>query len=322
MGKRHIIFVILVILLASVLVVPGCREEESEVPPPDRMGLSSTLVPDTDFDVYVYIKQQSPTPVLKDIIGAQADVNVVSMSVWGIAAGETYMLSGGLTFTNSTEAADIQGRILEKADIWTYLSQETIYFVHGSGHAVDAFKSAISADNLKYYDDKDALVELGLFPDSAAMKLIGVAVARPTPTLVGVIVRNTPSDVSEILDILLKRANLKIVTAGLYSQRQVDISAIAADPELANILEAEVGILASAVSELPGLVVGPIVKVALETAGYEETVQDGITMYSGYLELGLDEAVPVFFRVEDNRLFVAVSLQESYARLLISNVLE
>jgi hypothetical protein len=72
----------------------------------------------------------------------------------------------------------------------------------------------------------------------------------------------------------------------------------------------------------PGLVVGPIVQTALENAGYEKTVESEFTFYKGHLALGLEEDIPIFFRVEDNRLFVAVSLQESYARLLISNIID
>ena len=324
-SKRHLIFILIISLF---ILVPStglsCEEEKNleETTPPDRMGLSSTLVPDTDFDLYVYIKQESPTVVFKDVIGTPFDIEVVSMSIWGIATEETYALSGGLEFTSTAEATDMYSQVESVTDIWTSLSQETIYFAHGSGNVVNTFTSTISSNIFKYYDDEDAMAELAYFPDSSTTILTGIAIVKPSPTLVNVIVRNTTSDTAALLNVIFNTANLQIITTGLYSQHQINVSAIMENPELTNILASQVGILTSAKSALPGLVVGPIVKTALENTGYEEIIEGEFSVYKGYLALGLDNDIPVFFRVEDNRLFAAVSLQESYARLLINNIIK
>lgn len=321
---RKIAFIMLIIVLVVIPAIGlGCQEEEpepTETPLSSNMSLASTLVPDMDFDIYVYISQDGPTPVLKDIIGSTFDISVDSLSVWGIAAEESYALSGGLKFTSPAEAADIHGRISEQTGIWTLLLQETIYFTHGSGAPVDNFKSTISGNRFRNYDNEEAMSELALYPDNEAMQLIGVAVASPSPVLVRVIAKHAVPEASGLLDLLLETANLNVVTAGLYSQQQIDVAAIVENPQLANILALETGILASIKSDWPGLLVEPIVRAALENAGYTETVLGELTVYQGYLELGIGMSIPVFFRVEDNRLYAAVSLQESYAEVLISNV--
>jgi hypothetical protein len=310
--------IILMIVSISSL---GCEEEEpEEANPTGRMELSSTLVPDIDLDMYVYIRQDNPTAVLKDIINVPIDINVVSMAVWGVDNEENYAFGGGLEFTSLIESGEMHGKISGTTDIWTSLSHEMIYFTHGSGAAVDTLKSAISAKNFKYFDNEIALAEMSLFPDSDSMNLVGLAVARPGPILIDVIVRNTTPDISELLEVLIHTANLQIVTAGIYSQNQIDVSTIIANPELTNILVSQVGILASAKSEWLGVLVGPIMRQVLGTAGYEYTELDECTVYKSYLDLGLAQDIPVLFRIEDNRLYVAVSLQDSYATLLITNI--
>ena len=98
------------------------------------------------------------------------------------------------------------------------------------------------------------------------------------------------------------------------------ISEIAKKADLASILELDVGILASAKSAWPSIVVNPIVGAALETAGYDKVKLGELTIYKGYLDVGNGKTVPVLFRVKDNRLFAAVSGKESYAEALITNL--
>ena len=321
--RRSVILFLAIIITVVTAFFPGCeeREEPEETTAQARMELSATLVPDTKLDIYVYISQEEPTVVPKDIIGAPFDVNVESLAVWGVDSEATYTLSGSLEFLDSSEAAEVHGQILSMSGIWTSLSKEKIYFVHGSGTGFDDMKSIIAADDFTFYNDEIALAELDLFPDTNTMKLIGLAVAKPGPALLDIIVKNTEPDVSELLKVLLDTANLQIITAGLYSQSQIDVSDIIANPGLTNILTSQAGILASAKSEWLGILVEPVIRKVLKAAGYEEIVQvDGTTIYRSYLDLGLGYDVPTFFRVEDNRIFVAVALQESYANILINNI--
>ena len=131
--RRSVFITLLIMLVAMPLAATGCEEE---TPPPAQLpgaALSSTLVPNMDIDVYIYAKQEKPTAVPKDIIGTPSDVTVESMTLWGIATEDNLTFSGGLTFTDTTDLAEIQAQIPTQAKTWTKLSGRNIYFVQGSG---------------------------------------------------------------------------------------------------------------------------------------------------------------------------------------------
>jgi hypothetical protein len=322
--KKAVLCVMALIMALMPAAITGCEEEvtETETPPaPTQSGmdLSSTLVPNADFDIYVYIRQESPTTILKDIIGTPFDVTADSMSLWGTAAEDTYTLAGGVAFTASTNAADVHEQIPESSDIWTILSDYRIYFVHGSGTTVENMRSAIAANDFKNYDDQEALAELALYPDGATTKLIGVAVARPNQTLAELVAKYTVPATSDLLNVLLKTANVEVITAGFYSAHQLDVAEIAGNPEFASIMATGVGILAAIKSAWPGILFNPVVEGALGAAGYQETSLGDITIYKGILDVDGDE-IPLLFRVEDNRLYAALAVQESYAEALINGI--
>lgn len=321
---RTTIITLLVVLISMPIFTLGCQEEELPPTPVETpvqgIALSSTLVPNTDFDVYVYVKQPEPTVVLQDMLGTPFDISVDSLALWGIATEETFALSGGLTLATAREAAELHSQIPEQSEVWTSLSDVTIYFVYGTGAAEAAFKTAISSNDFKYYDNQQALYELSLFPDGGETRMAGVAIVEPSETVVKLLAKYAAPDASDLMEVLLKTANLQVLTAGIYSAKQVDIAEIAKNMELTSILELDVGILASAKSAWPGLVVNPIVSKALEAAGYTKVALGELIIYKGYLDLGDDKTVPVMFRVKDNRLFTAVSGNQSYAETLLINL--
>jgi len=324
---KHIAVVLLAFMLVAVPAAgAGCEEEPEETAPAattqpaSGLMLSSTLVPDTDFDVYVYLKQEEPTVVSSSIVGTPADVSVIALALWGVAGEDAFTFGGALTFTGPDDAGAIHDQVTGHDEIWKLLSGRTIYFVHGSGQTLVAMKSAISENDFKVYDDEAGLVEMALLPDGGTTRLAGIAIARPSSTLVRLIARKAAPEASGLLDVLLKTANLQVITAGLYSAEQIDTKEITDEADLAGILEMEVGILASVKSAWPGVVVSPIVGKALESAGYEKAALGELTVYQGNLELDSGERVPVVMRVEGNRLFAAVSRTEAYAEMLISSV--
>jgi len=320
--ENAILFIFIFILFIIPVIGAGCEEEEVEIPttaPPSRMGLSSTLVPDTDFDVYVYVKQDNPTPILKDILGTPFDVSVDSLALWGVTTEDSYAFAGGLAFTSPNNAADVHEQVPVHGNIWTSLSNHMIYFVHGSGTTEDALKSTISNGNFKNYDNELVLSELLVLPEGEETKLIAVAAAVPHQALANLLAKYTVPEASSLLNILMTTANVEVITAGFYSQRQINVAEIAKDIKLSNILASEMGILVSVKSAWPEIIVSSIVSAALESAGYEKTYLGDLEIYRGNLTLDNADALPLLFRIVDNRLFVAVSIRESYAQKLISS---
>jgi hypothetical protein len=316
------IFIILAVMLLAIPVTGvGCQEEE---PPPTTVvagiELSSTLVPDVDLDVYVYIKQENPTTVPGDVIGTEFDITVESLALWGIASDNFFTFGGGLTLASEAEATSLHREIPDESKIWTLLSEPVIYFVAGSGAAAENLKSAISSDNFRYYDNRDALHEVSLLPNGGTTRLAAVAIARPSQKLVEMIAEEVDPDTSNLLEVLIKTANLQVVAAGLYAPEQIDVAEIARDAELDTILSSDTGILASIKSGWPGVVFSPIAVKALESAGYDKVNLGDLTVFKGYLDIGGGRTVPIMLRVKDNRVFAAVAGQESYMETLITSI--
>ena len=319
---RHSVFIILLIMLVTIpMVGTGCEEEK--IQPSAQLpgaGLSSTLVPNMDIDIYVYAKQERPTTVPKDIIGMPSDVIVESLALWGIATENNLTFSGGLAITSTTDLAEIQARIPDQAETWTSLADRNIYFVQGSGAVADTLKSAISQNDFKNYDDQQALMEVALLPDGETTKLAAVGIVKPGKELRQLITKNITPEYASMLDLLLTWGNLQVIVAGLYAPQQIEFAEVAQGIEQGNIWEMNVGILASVKSGLPGFVLSPIVDNFIDNFGYAETSLGDIKVYKGSIYTDSDKTIPILIRIEGNRIFAAISGQESYAETLIKSV--
>jgi hypothetical protein len=279
-----------------------------------------TLVPNIDLDMYVYVRQDNPTVMPKSLVDASLDMVAESLTLWGIPTEEAFILGGGLTFNHSSVATKIHAQIPDQAEIWTKLADRTIYFVHGSGTVAETMKVAISKNDFKKYDNQDALPEVALLPDTGITKLAAIGTFIPSESLTELIKENINPKYSSMVNTLLTLAKLQVITIGLYSPQQLDVSEITQKIERGGIWESDLGILATIKSELPGLVVRPIIINILNDAEYiEETIGEN-TFYRGSLHLGNNKVIPILIRIDGNRIFVSISRQESYARTLITNV--
>ena len=321
---RYIVSISLTIMLLAIPITSaGCEEEKlpppSPSPSPTTIDLSSTLVPNTDLDVYVYAKQENPTTVPKDMIDTPFDLNVASMALWGIPTDEDFTFGGALTLTSDADASKIHAQITPREDIWTALIGRTIYFVHGSGTAAQTMKTAISNKDFKYYDDEKALEAVASLPNEGKTKLAAVAIGKPSKALVKRITQNADAEAAGMIDTLLSLAQLEVIAGGMYAPQQIDIAELIKGSQLDGIREAELGIIILVKSRLPGFVVSPMVKKFLEEAEYQEVNLGGITVYKGFLDEHAQK-IPMLIRIEDNRIFLALSGQESYAQTLITSI--
>lgn len=319
--NKLLVAVLLVLLVSTPIITLGCQVERTQPSTtPTHSELSSTLVPNVNLDVYVYLKQDNPTTVPKDVINTPFDVVVESLALWGIPTEDDFILGGGLTLASATDATKIHAQIPSQAETWTTLSGRTIYFVQGSGVVAETLKAAISKNDFKYYDDQEALLEVALLPDGGTTKLAAVGIGKPSETLVKLIARNTAAEGSGMLNTVLTWARIQVITVGLYAPQQIDIAEIAQKIERGSIWESDLGILASVKSGLPGFVVSPIIKQFLGNAGYTETRLGELTFHKGSLDAGNGKTIPILVRIEGNRIFAAISGQESYAQTLIISV--
>jgi len=308
------------ILTAMVFpIVSGCEEEKPQEPtPPPGIDLSTTLVPNTDLDVYFYARQENPTIVLNEFVGTTNDFTVESLGLWGIISGDTYTVGGGLTLPGEDEADEVYRQIPDQTEIWALRSGRVIYFVHGHGEAAETLQEVVNNSDFKYYDNQDALDDIAVFPDGEELRLVAVAVAKPDDTLAQLTARYVTSEVSDLIETMIDKADLRLATAGLYSSEEINIAELARNAELSNILKRDTGILASVTSGWPGMLVEPIVGTVLENFGYTKTALGDVTVYEGFLEIDNGKSIPIIFRIVDNHLYIAASGQESYAKNIIS----
>lgn len=319
-NNKLLVTVLLLFLISIPIIAVGCQEEVTQPPAaPTRSDLSTTLVPNIDIDMYVYAKQDNPTTVPKGLVGTSLDVVAESLALWGIPTEDAFILGGGLTFVSVADAAEIHAQISGQAEIWTKLSDRTIYFVQGSGTVAETMKAAISKNNFKQYGDQNALREVALLPDSGTTKLATIGIVIPSGTLTELIANNINPDYSGTVNTLLTQARLQVITVGLYAPQQIDVAEITQRIERGSIWESDLGILALIKSGLPGFVVSPIVKNMLDDSGYVETTIGELTLYKGSLDVGNGKDIPILIRVEGNRIYATVSGQESYARMIITN---
>ncbi|MFC2020814.1 hypothetical protein ACFLU1_03360 [Chloroflexota bacterium] len=320
-NNKLIVTVLLLFLISTPLITVGCQEEVTQPPPTStHSDLSTTLVPNIDLDMYVYVKQDNPTTVPKDLVDTPLDVVGESLALWGIPTEDSIILGGGLTFVSAADAVKIHAQISGQANIWTKLSERTIYFVQGSGIVAETMKAAISKNDFKYYDDENALQEVALLPDSGTTKLAAIGIVIPSGKLTELIANNINPDYSGMVNTLLTQARLQVITVGLYAPQQIDVAEITQRIERGSIWESDLGILALIKSGLPGFVVSPIIKNILDDAGYVETTIGELTLYKGSLDVGNGKDIPILIRVDGNRIYATVSGKESYVRTIITNV--
>jgi len=284
-------------------------------------GLASTLVPNTDLDLYVYVKQDNPTTLPKDMIDLPLDVSVESFAIWGISANDDFAFGGGIALTSTDDAANAYTQITPQKDTWTAVSGNTIFFVQGSGTAAEALKTAISNNDFKYYDDRESLQEVAAFPDGETIKRVATGIVKPSKTLVNRIVKIAAPESSDLVNMILTMVRLEVIAGGLYASHQIDVAEMAKAVNTGgSIWESDAGVLVLIKSGLPGFVVSPVVKMALRRSDYTEVYLGGLTLFQGSLTIEDGKSVPILVRVEGNRVFFAVAGKESYAQTLITSV--
>jgi hypothetical protein len=317
--KRYFIAAGLMVMLLTVLsIVTGCGEEITETPAhPSRVDLSLTRVPNIDLDLYIYVEQENPTTVSRDILGTPFDIAVDSLAVWGVATEDEFTVSGGLLLSSTTDAQRIYDRIEEEAGTWTTLSGRTIYFVLGTGYAAENFKAAITNNDFKNYDDQKALLEVGMLPDSGTTKRAAVCIIRPSETLVRYIAENTDAETGDMINSIYKQGRLQTIAAGLYAPGQIDIAELIRKVESGDIWESDLGIIVLLKSGWPGFIVSPVVNKVLENEGYMREELGELRIYRGQIDPGIGRDIPFIIRVAGNRVFAVASLRESYAQTLI-----
>jgi len=309
-------------LLMAVPVTAGCQaQEEPQVTMPAIGTLSSTMVPDMDLDIYVYVNQESPTTVPAGMVNAPIDIEAKSLAIWGVSTDSDFAFGGALSLTSASQADKIHAQLAPRSDVWANLSGSTIYLVYGSGAAAESLRKAITGNDFKRYDDSKGLSAVASLPDGDTTRLAGIAVVKPSKTLISYLSREADSEGLEMLNTILNLTRLEVIAAGLYAPGQIYIAGLASTIEKnGDITHLDPGILVLLKSGLPGFIVAPGAKKFLTKAEFREVTSGDLTLYQRSIDTDGGQTIPVLVRVDGNRIFGALSGKESYARTLLTSV--
>ncbi|MFC1907057.1 hypothetical protein ACFLW8_03115 [Chloroflexota bacterium] len=320
--KAKLFVVFLALVIAIPMAAVGCQEAGKPPTEAPAVGnLSSTLVPNMNLDIYVYIKQDRPTSLPSAMINAPVDISVESLAVWGVSTEDDLAFGGALTITEAGQAAEVHSQIKASRGIWSKLSGNIIYVVWGSSTAAESLKRAVTSNDFKYYDDEKGLRAIGALPDGGTTRLAGVAVVKPSKTLIGYIARSTDNKDLGMVNTLVSTARLDVIAAGLHAPDQIDVTRLAGVIESGgDISQLDLGILVLLKSGLPGFIVEPALKKLLTEAEFTERGLGELTVYHRPLDTGGGQAIPLLIRIEDNRIYGVISGSESYAKTLITGI--
>jgi hypothetical protein len=318
------VMVMLTVTLALTLGLSSCipiYHAPQPTPSPPSI-LSSTQVPNTPLDVYIYAKQDKPTVIPADMTGAPWDIEVESLALWGVPADDGFALGMGLTLTTTDSASKLYAAINFEKYGWKMLSGSTMYFVYGSGTAAETLKRAIANHDFKYYDDTECLKAVADLPNSGIISPTAIAIVKPSKALIDFIAKYVDPRYFDQVNAMLEQSNLKLIVGRLYSPSHIDVAKTVKIIEGGgSISSLNLGLLVSAESNYSGFLVELAVKKFLTDYGFTEMGLGEFSIYKGYLGTYGSEEIPTLVWIKGNRVFAAVAGQESYAQSLISSTM-
>lgn len=309
-----------VLVLFSILGI-GCLGDVEQLPGSSADKFSALLVPDTNLELYVYAKQERPTIIPAKIINMSHDIKVDSLAVWGLPSDKGLVFGAGLTFANARDASEIYSGVVLEKNGWKTLRDNKIYVVQGSGAAAESLKSAILNNSFKYYTNGNVLEAVAMMPRGGRTKMVAIAVAKPSKQVLDFTADRIGKKNFEQVNRILKLLNPDVVIGGLYSPHQINVAkAVDVFEKGSDASALDVGMLALVKSNLPGFVIGTVAKNFLNDYGFTEARVGEFTIYKGFWSAPNGSDIPVLIRIEDNRIFVAISGQEDYAETLITTI--
>ena len=316
--KIPMTFVLSILLIVSGV---GCVGGMEQLPFSNTGTFSALLVPDTNLEFYVYAKQERPTIVPAAIINLSHDVKVDSIAIWGLPSDKALVFGADLTFTTAQDASYIYALIETEKDIWKLLRDNKIYVVRGVGKSAETLKSSISTNNFKRYSNENVLESVAMLPRGDRTKIIALAVAKPTDQVLDFVSAYIGPRDFEQVKTLLRILNPEVIMGGLYSPHQINVAkAINIFEKGGNPASLDAGLLMSIRSGFPGFITSTLASNILRDYDFVESRLADFVVYKGFWSSPGDVMIPVLVRIENNYIFVSVSAQEEYAKVLLTSI--
>jgi hypothetical protein len=322
-GFKHRTLTLCIISVITVtgILAGGCYSESGQTSVlATQDQYTALLVPDTNLDVYIYARQEGLTRIPSELIGMSSDIDVESLTIWGIPEDERLTFGMCLVLANANTASMVISKIAEKKDSWKILRDNKIYIVQGSGSSAEAMKMAILNNDFKYYDDRQIIELVATMPNRGSAKLVTILVAKPTKELMNYLLEiNVIDEIKQVMS-LVNAIDAEVVVSGLYSPYRINIAKASDVLQKGDIEALELGLLILIKSGLPGFIAGPIINNVLLDQGFVKQENENVTIYRGVFSLSNGGELPVFIRIKDSYIIISASGREAYSETLIGSI--
>jgi hypothetical protein len=317
--SRYILTIIIIsILLTIPLAGAGCATNTNSGV--IATNLTANMVPDVNLDLYLYGDQGSPTSLPKNWFNATSDIQVNSLALWGVVNGDTYGIAGALMFANASDASNVYSSLSSKRNIWSKLSDRTIYAVQGSGGPAESLKNAIANNKFKPYDDTQALGETAVMPIGELSRPLAIGIIKPSQDAINLVKKYINPDTALTLDNIYKWAKPRTILFGLYATQPLNIPDVVQRFSNNTIWDMDLGVIASVDSAFPGFIVSPIASHLLDQQGYSQKSLGSLNVYKTTIDAKNGKTIPVLINVSGNHIFVTASVKEAFAETLMTEI--
>jgi hypothetical protein len=282
--------------------------------------LEATLVPDVDLDVYIYIKQSTGTTVPSSLIGLPVDIQIESLSIWGVIDNNVYSIGGVLNFPDANQAAILYSQLPQHSHIWTKLVGSRLYIVQGSGLPTESLKNSINKNDFIFYNDRKALAQVAVLPFSCNIQPVVICIIKPRQASIEILKQYANAKTVNTIQSIFNWAKPKFIIIGLYSPGVIDLADLDRSINAKTISYTDLCLVASVNSIFPGFMVSPMAVKLLQNECFTKIICGNLTEYQTSINIGRGQSIPALLNVVGNRVFATVSGNEPYSQTLMNNI--
>ncbi|MBN2239458.1 MAG: hypothetical protein JW712_06775 [Dehalococcoidales bacterium] len=317
MKLQKLLILFTALIITAYPFVTGSCEGENAVPPSplNDIKLDSIMVPDADIDICAFFLQKQ-VEVPGHLFNWTENAVAQQVVLWGMPGNKQLVIGGSLLFAEKSTATQLYRLLSEQSEAWVHQSDRTMYFVHGTGNEATVLQNTIHENRFIPYNGGQAAIEVTLLPDSGRTKLLAAGVINPSDALIKLITDSLDPAYVDTVDSIVTQGRIEALAVGFYGPGDVDVPKIVEGFESGSIWDTEFGITVILKSDYSGILFAPIARGILENGGYTKTTAGELTLYKNTLIVNDDISIPIYIRIDGNRVYATVSGVDSYAQLL------
>ncbi len=309
----------LLVLVLLLTMLAGCKRAPDSPKSTGEIEVSELVVPDVPLDAFIYLQQEKETRIPVGTMGISQDIEVVSMSVWGVPYEESDFSFGvAFNFGSEVQAAEVYAGIGSAVGgTWVEHAGKTVFLVNGTGPAAATLRAALQNRKFKTYDDADGLTAAQGLPDGGDSKMVALALVRPSPALLRFVTESNDNDTVTMVTGILGLMRLKMGAVGGYAEHHLDGVQLIASVRGGSIDDSGLSVIGIVNANLPGVVVGPLVERLLPEQGFRVETSGDEKYFLKAQPISDGGRVYLALMVDGSRLVMAISAEDGRSRELV-----